>query len=136
MRSLSCVTALTAIAALSCGGTLPCSGSKCPDIQGGYVVSWEASTLSSCSGVGPRPTTLNVTREGSTGQVTVDGALLKGSIYDTWDFSLHGSSATGSLTLRGRAAQPKVGGPWRLTGTFSLQKDACELVERFTADQT
>lgn len=123
------------LTAAACG-TQPCAGTKCPVIEGGYVASWERSSLSTCSGNGPRPTALNVTRDGSLGGLTIDDATLKGSVYDTWDFSFHGSSASGSYALRGRASQPKVGGPFRLTGTLTIQRDSCELIERFTADQT
>ncbi len=131
------LAALLLVGLLETGcGTQPCSGTACPELEGGYVATWERSALSTCPGNGPRPAVLNFSRTGSLGQLSIDDAQLKGSVYDTWDFSLHGSSASGTYALRGRASQPKAGGKYRLTGTLTIQKDSCELVERYTADQT
>lgn len=132
----------------ACGDQRPCS--SCPDLSGAYLASWrQGIALMGCPAEGPRPVNLNVTQRGNQLSVLVGGQELRGTLYDTFDYSVSGGLSAASYTLRGRAvvgttSAPADGGvapaaSVRLVGTLFSRTGAasagCELAEDYTADR-
>lgn len=132
---------------VSCGDQRPCS--TCPQINGAYLVSWQQGfPQMGCPAMGPRPVNLNFTQQGNQVAVLVGGNELRGTLYDTYDFSASGGDNAATYSLRGRAvvtgstaqadggaARPSV----RLTGTLFTRTGpataSCDLAENYTADR-
>lgn len=137
MSRLLPIAAAAALLALACTDALPCAGSSCPPIEGAYLVSWQTSTTADCTMMGPRPSNLNVSREGSRVSALIGGLQLTGNLYDTYDFSLSG----GPYSMRGRAVVGSASsdGGVRLTGTLITDATdggaSCRVQEGFTADK-
>lgn len=95
--------------------------------------------------MGPRPTNLNLTQDGNRVSALVGGAELRGTLYDTYDFSLSGGQTDTTFTLRGRAVvgAPADGGTGKpsvhLVGSLfsrtNFDSTGCELKEDYTADR-
>lgn len=131
----------------SCGDQRPCSG--CPKIDGPYLVSWQQGfPQEGCPAEGPRPLNLNVTQAGNQLSVLVGGEEWRGTLYDTYDFSVTGGRGGTSYSLRGRAVlsggTTTVDGGMsptgvRLVGTLFTRSGsgamACDLSENYTADR-
>lgn len=87
--------------------------------------------------MGPRPSNLNVSREGSRVTTLIGGQELRGTLYDTYDFSLNG----GPYQLRGRAVVGSASsdGGVHLVGTLLTDASdggaTCLVSESFTADK-
>ena len=150
--------ALTLAAALpitpGCGGTSQ-GCTNCPPMEGLYGLELEPGTLpSSCEGVpvelpqGP----LEVSRQGSELAATLDGLTLRGTLFQTYDFSLvgdglgqdmdGGTRGPDSTLLSGRyipaigdGGVPRLVGDWQ--GNFSSTTGAntrrCSVTRPFTA---
>lgn len=118
-------------------------------IGGAYLVSWQTGfPQSGCPEQGPRPVNFNVSQRGNQLSVLVGGEELRGTLYDTYDFSLTGGRALASYSLRGRAvvdtmATAADAGSMttgaRLYGTLFTRtgSDAtpCDLSEGYAADR-
>jgi hypothetical protein len=94
---------------------------------------------------GPRPVNLTLTQAGNRLSSLVDGIEVRGTLFDTFDFSLTGSLEALEYSLRGRAV---VSGPTgradggqgsastvRLVGSLSSRTAQCDLTEQYTADR-
>ena len=87
---------------LACGDQLPCR--TCPMIAGAYLVSWQSGfPQDGCPTMGPRPVNLNFTQQGNQLSVLIGGEELRGTLYDTFDFSMLGGRSETTYSLRGRA---------------------------------
>jgi hypothetical protein len=132
---------------ISCGDQRPCT--SCPQLDGAYLVSWQQGfPQTGCPQMGPRPVNLNFTQQGNQLAVLIGGNELRGTLYDTYDFSVSGGDTATSYSLRGRAV---VSGPTaqadggaarsnvRLVGTLFTRTGsgatACDLSENYTADR-
>lgn len=132
---------------VSCGDQRPCS--SCPSIDGAYLVSWQQGfPQAGCPEMGPRPVNLNFSQQGNQLSVLVGGNELRGTLYDTYDFSVSGGDNSTSYSLRGRAvvSGPSAqadGGTVRsnvhLVGTLFTRTGSgsmgCDLSENYTADR-
>jgi hypothetical protein len=118
-------------------------------IAGPYLVSWQQGVAQmGCPAEGPRPVNLNFTQMGNQLSVLLGGEDLRGTLFDTYDFSLAGGRGQVAYSLRGRAV---TGGPTstvdggmaqgtvRLVGSLSSNSSAgaitCDLTERYTGDR-
>ena len=118
-------------------------------IGGPYLVSWQQGfPQMGCPTEGPRPVNLNVTQTGNQLSVLIGGEELRGTLYDTFDFSLAGGRSQTTYSLRGRAvtggatttADGGMGqGSVRLVGTLSSNSRSgamsCDLTEKYTGDR-
>lgn len=138
-----------------CGGGSSQGCIECPPMEGRYGLELEPGTTpSSCDGVtvtlpeGP----LEVSRQGSEVAATLDGLTLRGTLYQTYDFSLVGNSLgqetdggtrwPDSAILSGRyipaigdGGVPRLVGDWQ--GNFSSTTAGnirrCSVTRSFTA---
>lgn len=132
----------------ACGDERPCS--SCPDVAGAYLASWRQGVAAmGCPTEGPRPVNLNLTQRGNQLSVLVGGQELRGTLYDSFDFSASGGVTATSFTLRGRAVVgtstaaadggTAPAGSVRLVGTLFSRTGpasaACEIAEDYTADR-
>lgn len=120
-------------------------------IAGAYLASWQSGfPQDGCPAMGPRPVNLNFSQTGNQLSVLVGGEELRGTLYDTYDFSMIGGRSENTYSLRGRAV---VGNPTstadggtaaggvRLVGSLSIRSSgmtaatACDLTENYTADR-
>jgi len=92
--------------------------------------------------MGPRPAQLNITQEGNKVSVLLGGDELRGTLYDTYDFSMSGGQTDTTYTLRGRAVVGSADAgraSVRLVGSLISRADAaktgCQLQEEYTADR-
>lgn len=136
-----------AAALAACGDQRPCT--SCPAIGGAYLVSWQNGLpQENCPQTGPRPVNLNFVQEGNRLSVLVGGEELRGTLFDTYDFSVSGGRTQVSYSLTGRAVvNPATttadggssAGSVRLVGNLSSRsvsgQPSCDLAERFTADR-
>lgn len=131
---------------IACGDQQPCL--TCPMIGGAYLVSWQSGfPQDGCPAMGPRPVNLNFTQMGNQLSVLVGGEELRGTLYDTYDFSMLGGRNENTYSLRGRAVVGSastsadggtVAGGVHLVGTLSTRSSgakACDLTENYTADR-
>lgn len=132
---------------LGCGDQRPCT--SCPQVDGAYLVSWQQGfPQMGCPDKGPQPVNLNFSQQGNQLSVLVGGEELRGTLYDTYDFSVSGGRGDVSYSLRGRAvvSGPSAqadGGAVRssvhLVGTLFTRTGsgakACDLSENYTADR-
>jgi hypothetical protein len=137
---------LVLILVVGCGDQRPCA--SCPDISGPYLASWQNGfPLDGCPTQGPRPVNLNLTQMGNRVSALIDGQELRGTLFDTFDFSLSGGM-TGVMnenqySLLARAVVDSGGRTdggvpttkVRLAGSLTLRRGMCDLTERFTADR-
>ena len=109
----------------ACSDAQPCS--SCPNIQGVYDLRFDDSsgTPAECVTLGVSdpvgPLTLGQFGSGLTG--TLGGTALRGTLYDTFDFSLSGvpdsdGGTTGGVTLHCRFIQGVADGGDSLRGTW------------------
>ncbi|MCA2976857.1 MAG: hypothetical protein INH41_04025 [Myxococcaceae bacterium] len=128
----------------ACGDQRPCTA--CPALTGPYLISWQRGVpADGCPARGPVPVNLTLSQQGNRLSTLVDGLELRGTLFDTYDFSLNGGLDDLGYTLRGRAvvdgplALPDGGAPQparvRLVGSLNSRKGACDLSEPFTADR-
>lgn len=126
----------------ACEDVRPCT--SCPQIAGAYLVSWQRGVAQpDCPTTGPRPIEFNVTQTGNRVSALIGGDELRGTLYDTYDFSMTGGHSDTSYTLRGRAvvggAADGGGSSVRLVGSLLTRADAattgCQLQEAYTADR-
>ena len=132
---------------VACGDQLPCV--SCPMIAGPYLVSWQQGfPQDGCPAEGPRPVNFNLTQSGNQLSVLIGGEELRGTLYDTYDFSVAGGRSETTYSLRGRAVTSgatttadggMTQGNVRLVGSLSSNSNAaaksCDLTERYTADR-
>ncbi len=98
-----------------------------------------------CPTTGPRPVNLNLTLEGNRLSTLVGGDELRGTLYDTYDFSVSGGHSDTTYTLRGRAVvgtatdggagTPTVHLVGSLFSRTNFASAGCELKEDYTADR-
>lgn len=98
-----------------------------------------------CPSTGPRPLNFNLVLQGNRVSTLVGGDELRGTLYDTYDFSVSGGHADTTYTLRGRAVLGTAadGGagtlPVHLVGSLfsrtNVASAGCELKEDYTADR-
>lgn len=116
----------TALAVLAAGAAgLGCDASNrvcvnnCPPLEGDWAVAFASGTVSSeCQMIGAAPVdgVLSVTRQGAALDAIFRGAVLSGTAYDTYDFSLHGQdfpdggAAPDTISFRGRYVPAPDGG--------------------------
>lgn len=132
---------------VACGDQLPCT--SCPMIGGPYLVSWQQGfPQTGCPAEGPRPVNLNFTQTGNQLSVLIGGEELRGTLYDTYDFSLAGGRGEITYSLRGRAVTSggsttadggTVQGNVHLVGSLSSNSRSgamsCDLTEKYTGDR-
>lgn len=117
-------------------------------IAGAYLVSWQSGfPQDGCPTMGPRPVNLNFTQQGNQLSVLIGGEELRGTLYDTFDFSMLGGRSETTYSLRGRAVVGNTSattdggttqGGVRLVGSLSTRGSgamACDLLENYTADR-
>lgn len=103
-------------------------------------MSWEAAT-GNC-GSATEPSIINLTRVGADVSTTLQGAALKGTLYESWDFLLRGGFDR-RLTMRGRFTSAGSGsgdaGTVQLAGTLTTEQSAdggvCSSTEKFTGSR-
>jgi hypothetical protein len=128
----------------ACGDQRPCT--SCPELTGAYLVSWQRGfPAEGCPARGPTPVNLTLTQAGNRLSSLVDGIEVRGTLFDTFDFSLSGSLETLEYSLRGRAvvsgasSRPDGGASGatsvRLVGSLTTRNGACDLTEQYTADR-
>lgn len=151
-RLLVCVGSLIlagAAAIHGCGpsDTLPCN--DCPEVSGQWMLHYETGTAPSaaCEQLGKTtpPEVLELAQVGSGLTSTFDGVELRGTLYDTFDFSLNGTQQDGdggttSITLSGRyvPALAATDAGERLQGNFVGRYGegaACVLSRGYTAER-
>ncbi len=123
--------------AAACGNSQPCS-TTCPPVEGVWFLQFIAPVFP-CDGgtAGEPPATVSFTREGSVLRGAVDGVELRGTVYDTFDFTLNGTMPGGGreISLRGRyvPASTSDGGNDSITnGNLVRSTSACRDDRRFT----
>ena len=118
-------------------------------IAGPYLVSWQQGfPQDGCPAEGPRPVNFNLTQSGNQLSVLIGGEELRGTLYDTYDFSVSGGRSQTTYALRGRAVTSGATttadggltkGSVRLDGSLSINSNAgaksCDLTERYTGDR-
>lgn len=116
-------------------------------IGGAYLVSWQSGSAGSgCPAQGPQPVNFNVAQQGNQLSVLIGGEEVRGTLYDTYDFSLNGGRGGTTYTLRGRAVVRPTSadagtstGDTRLVGTLftrtGAEAKACDLAENYAADR-
>ncbi len=140
--------------ASGCGGSSQ-GCTNCPPMEGTYGLALEPGmTPSSCEGVtvalpqGP----LEVNRQGSELDATLDGMTLRGTLFQTYDFSLvgnslgqptdGGTSGPDSTILSGRyipaigdGGVPRLVGDWQgnFSSTTAGGTQRCSVTRSFTA---
>ncbi|MCU0699006.1 MAG: hypothetical protein MUC96_21085 [Myxococcaceae bacterium] len=126
----------------ACGDQRPCT--SCPDITGAYLVSWQRGfPAEGCPATGPQPVNLTLSQMGNRVSSLVDGFELRGTLFDTFDFSLSGGLEGTEYSLRGRAIIDGVradGGTTsasrvRVVGSLTTTRAQCVLTEQYTADR-
>ncbi|MBL9038309.1 MAG: hypothetical protein JNG84_07345 [Archangium sp.] len=129
-----------AAALMSCTDVLPCTA--CPPMEGTYTVAWQAAPPSgTCTVPGPRPPEWTIERTGSSISTSLDGSVLTGTVYDTYDFTLSGGVDGPSFALRGRVvvglsdAGVQLMGSLRTRSTGALDASCNDIDERFVADK-
>ena len=139
----SCFLTAAMVLGAACTDSLPCS--NCPAMEGTYAFTWQAPTtnVTGCSRLTtPRPSMLTFNRVGSSLTSSLDGQELRGTLFDTYDFTLSGGVDIAS-NLRGRLVTGSDAGAIRLTGTLRTSlgvADAglghrCDYEEKFVADK-
>ena len=140
--------------ASGCGGTSR-GCIQCPPMEGRYTLELEPGTTpSTCSGVTVElpDGALEVNRQGSDITATLDGLTLRGTLFQTYDFSLVGNSlgqqtdgGTGgpdSTILSGRyipaigdGGVPRLVGDWQgnFSSTLAGGTRRCSVTRSFTA---
>ncbi|MBL8953620.1 MAG: hypothetical protein JNK82_22785 [Myxococcaceae bacterium] len=129
------VLATTSLAA--CNDNQPCT-TNCPAIEGTWFLQYVAPVFP-CDGgsAGEPPPTVAFFREGSVVRGAIAGVEVRGTVYDTFDFTLNGTSPDGALnvSLRGRY-KPSTGSDSGdesiYDGTLIRSTSACRDDRRFT----
>jgi hypothetical protein len=120
-----------------CDNTTTCS-SDCPPVEGVWALQYLAPIFPCDAGTQPAPPgTVQFMREGSRLTSAVDGVALTGSVYDTFDFSIHGQAVGGGETVDMRAKYVKGsaadGGGAALTdGRLTREAGGCREERPFT----
>ncbi|MEW5737783.1 MAG: hypothetical protein AB1938_02595 [Myxococcota bacterium] len=138
MKPLALTAAfLAGLALASCTNAAPCS--VCPPLAGTYAVSWERAlqVTEGCPLTGPQPLTLTFSQAGATASTLVNGVELNGSVYDTYDFSLSGTTVVGGYVLRGTVipTDAATDAGVRIVGHLTTRTDNCELRENYAGDK-
>lgn len=139
MRFVFVLALLAAVAA--CGNAKPCTGTECPPLAGTYAMAWSAGSQNGCSTAGPQPATLTFTLTGNVVTTTVGGLELRGSAYDTYDFTATGGRSEVGFSLRGTVVptNPKTDAGVRIVGSMATRRydggTDCEVRENFTGDR-
>lgn len=137
--------ALTTVVLAACGTAAPCT--NCPPVNGTYAVTWlDGGTTStgadggalSCSG--PRDATWVFTQRGTNVITTINDVALGGTLYDTYDLLLSGTSTGVTYRLRTLVIPQgtSLDAGMRLQGTFTTRtltatQEQCESNDPFTA---
>lgn len=121
----------------ACSNNQPCSGS-CPRLEGVWFLQYVAPVFP-CDGgtAGDPPMTVSFTREESVLRAAIDGVEVRGTVYDTFDFTLNGTKPDGTrqVSMRGtyKPATTSDGGDEQIyAGTLTRSTDACRDDRRFT----
>jgi hypothetical protein len=144
MRLLA-LTSMVLVA--GCTEAVPCS--TCPPVDGVYSVSWaDGGTAEmradggSCSAPSPRPASWTLTQRGANVTTVIESINLGGTLYDTYDLALTGTSSGISYRVRALVIPEgtSVDGGIRLQGTFTTRVlpengDTCEVSDTFTAQR-
>ena len=143
MRRVIGVVTVVVLTAMACGDARPCS--NCPQVAGRYRLAFanDAGVLTGCASApqAPSPFELELQQSGSVVRAFIEGVEYRGTLLDTYDFSLQASATDtdgGLSTERVRArfieGAPDAGdglrGTWvsaRATGAST-----CELERPFT----
>jgi hypothetical protein len=137
MKPLTFIAAVIVLALLACTNAAPCS--VCPPLAGTYAVSWERALqiAAGCPLKGPQPLTLTFAQAGSTASTIVNGVKLNGSVYDTSDFSLSGTTVEGGYVLVGTVVPSDAAkdAGVRIVGRLTTRTDECELRENYAGDK-
>jgi hypothetical protein len=145
MRRIALVPLALAAVLAACGDAQPCT--SCPPLDGTYTVQWtpDAGSVTrdgGCSVSVPKLDAWTLAQRGTNVTTTIAGAQLGGTLYDTYDLVLGGSSEAASYRLKalaiptGASADAGI----KLQGTFTarvleLSGDLCEATEAFTAQR-
>lgn len=138
-RLLSLLTLAPALASVGgCADGRPCT--QCPPVEGSYVLSFsDVQRTTDCATLSPPGGELSVARVGSVLHGQLGGTELTGTLYDTYDFTLAGSSigdagVVDAVDLVGRYVPPSSGadgGDW-IRGTYSATQQRDERSGRRT----
>ena len=135
LRVLLATVMLVPLAA--CNDNQPCT-TNCPAIEGVWFLQYIAPVFP-CDGgsAGEPPATVAFSREGSVVRGAIDGVEVRGTVYDTFDFTLNGTSPDGArnVSLRGRykpATGSDSGDETLYDGTLIRSTNACRDDRRFT----
>ncbi|MBX5480382.1 MAG: hypothetical protein IRZ16_00835 [Myxococcaceae bacterium] len=146
--SVGCFSALLAIAIACSGGDIrPCN--DCPQVAGQWRLHYETGTSPSkaCEQLGRTtpPDTLDLEQVGSALSSTFEDVPLRGTLYDTYDFSLNGTqqvpdAGSVSISINGRfvPALEVTDAGERLQGTFVGTYgtgEACVISRGYTAER-
>lgn len=135
---------ITALAGFACGDALPCRA--CPPVDGVYAVKWaDAGTASldgGCSVGVPRVDAWTFTQRDTNVTTTIADVAMGGTLLDSYDLVLSGSSAGVTYRLRALAipsgtsadAGMKLQGSL-VTRLLEQSGDLCEASEAFTAQR-
>jgi len=128
---------LTGLLLGACNDNQPCS-SDCPRLQGVWFLSYVAPVFP-CDGgtAGEPPMTVAFTQEASILRAIIDGVETRGTVYDTFDFTLNGTMPDGSrqISLRGTfkpGGGSDAGADTLYNGTLTRATSGCRDERRFT----
>lgn len=143
MRRVIGVVTVVLLGTLACGDARPCA--SCPQVAGRYALDFahDAGVLTGCAAapMAPSPTALELLQSGSVVRTFIDGVEYRGTLLDTYDFSLQASATDvdgGLSTERIRArfleGAPDAGDGLRGTWTTARASGSatCELERPFT----
>lgn len=135
MKSVSKMLGVVGLA-VACTNAQPCV--SCPAIEGVWFLQYIAPDFPCDAGTpAAPPMTVAFTREGSVVRGAIDGVMMSGTVYDTFDFTLSGQLPNGSNTvnLRGIYRPPTrsdAGDEILYNGVLVRTSAACRDDRRFT----
>jgi hypothetical protein len=121
----------------ACTDAQPCT-SNCPPVEGVWFLQYLAPELPCDGGTAAAPpTTVSFTRQGSVLKGAIDGIELNGTIYDSFDLTLHGQMIGGGETISVSAhykagATGDAGSDQLTDGRLSRETSGCRDSRRFT----
>jgi hypothetical protein len=121
----------------ACNDNQPCSA-DCPMVGGVWFLSYVAPVFP-CDGgtAGEPPMTVAFRQEASVLRATIDGVETRGTVYDTFDFTLNGTMPDGTrqVSMRGtfmKGSASDGGGETLYNGTLTRATSNCRDERRFT----
>lgn len=144
-----CVFGFTVVTTLllpHCTGANPCT--DCPPVEGRYTLVYQEGIFSSgCTAMFEKPPEITLSRVGSLINANYGNTSLRGTLYDTYDFSLMGTETTSTLgtmttQLRARYVTPAPSSDAGATLTGKVTRDIpftdggqCSVEHRLTGNK-